>query len=303
VAAEMISICMVSLDCWAVLEPCLRSLYDAPPWRPVEVIVVDNGSRDETVTRVTREFPAVRVIRNDANVGFTRATNQGIEASQGQYLLWLNTDTILRPGALDTLADFLESHPRAGVVGPMVLNADGTFQPQCRRGMPTPLSAFAYMSGLSRVFPRYRPLSGYMLDHLPVTEPARVTSVSGCCLLARREVWNQIGPLDTDIFGFGEDIDWCVRAAERGWEVWYWPESVIVHLKGRGGVHTHPYRKLHAIHQAMWVFFRKHQRQRYPWIVAGIVWTGVRASLLASVVRLWVSRLPRLLRLRRAAVE
>lgn len=287
---DMISICMVSLDCWAVLQPCLLSLYDVPPRRPVEVIVVDNASRDDTVAHLARQFPSVSVICNTDNVGFTRATNQGIAASRGRYVVWLNSDTILRPGAVDGLVDFLESHPQAGIVGPMVLNGDGSFQRQCRRGMPTPLSAFAYMSGLSRVFPGNRALSEYLLDHLKVEDPAQVTAVSGCCLMARREVWDQIGPLDEDIFGFGEDIDWCVRAAQRGWEVWYWPASVIVHLKGQGGVHTHPYRKLRAIHEAMWVFYRKHQRDRSPLIVTAAVWIGVHVSLMFAVARLWLQR-------------
>ncbi len=287
---------MVSLDCWRVLEPCLRSLFDAPPRRPVEVIVVDNISRDETLAGLAREFPQVRVIRNDTNVGFTKATNQGIEVSRGRYLLWLNTDTILRPGALDELVDFLEAHPEAGIVGPKVLNADGSFQPQCRRGMPTPVSAFAYMTGLNRLFPHNRALSEYMLDHLSVEEPARVTAVSGSCLMVRREVWDRIGPLDQEIFGFGEDIDWCVRATQADWEIWYWPSSVIVHLKGQGGVHTHPYQKLRGIHQAMWVFYRKHQSGRYPMLVTAIVWAGVRLSLAFSMGRVWIGRRLRALR-------
>lgn len=284
---EIISICMVSLDCWSVLKPCLRSLFDMPPRRPVEVIVVDNASSDETLAGLAGEFPQVVVIRNKANVGFSRATNQGIEASRGRYLLWLNTDTILHPGALDELADFLETHPAAGIVGPKVLNADGSFQPQCRRGMPTPISALAYMTGLKRAFPRHPALGEYLLTDVNIDKPRTVTAVSGCCLMARREVWEQIGPLDPEIFGFGEDIDWCVRAEKAGWQVWYWPTSVIVHLKGQGGVHTHPYRKLRGIHQAMWVFYRKHQRDRYPLILATAVWAGIKLSLALSMVRTW----------------
>jgi len=167
--------------------------------------------------------------------------------------------------------------------------------------MPTPVSAFAYMTGLNRLFPHNRALSEYMLDHLDVEEPNRVTAVSGCCLLARREVWDRIGPLDEEIFGFGEDIDWCVRAEQAGWEVWYWPKSVIVHLKGQGGVHTHPYRKLRGIHQAMWVFYRKHQGRRYPLIVTAIVWTGVKLSLAFSMARTWVGLRLRALRPAKAA--
>jgi hypothetical protein len=231
------------------------------------------------------------VIRNDANVGFSRGTNQAIQASHGRYLLWLNTDTILHPGSIREMVDFLVTNPRAGVVGPQVLNADGSFQPQCRRGLPTPQASLAYMLGLHRRWPDH-PIAGqYLLTHLPIGESNPVAAVSGCCLLARREVWDGIGPIDEDIFGFGEDIDWCVRAGKAGWEVWYHPASVITHLKGQGGVHAHPYRKVKGIHQAMWVFYRKHLRSAYNPAVTAAVRAGIGASFVASIARTWVKRL------------
>ncbi len=285
-----LSICMVSLDCWSVLEPCLASLLASRPRVTYEVVVVDNASTDGTPERLAELFPWVRVIRNERNVGFTRATNQGIRASSGRLVLWLNTDTLLREGSLDELCRFLDQHPRVGIVGPKVLNPDGSFQAQCRRGLPTPLVSLAYLSGLHRLAPQSRVLGGYMLTYLPMDEAGPVDAVSGCCLLARREVWDTAGPLDEAIFGFGEDVDWCVRASRAGWEVWYDPASVIVHLKGQGGVHSKPYHKAWGIHQAMWVFYRKHLRSRYPLLLAGVVWLGIAGSFVASVARVWIGR-------------
>ena len=285
-----LSICMVSLNCRQVITDCLQSIHETAAGIDHEVLIVDNASTDDTLERATAVWPDARILRNSRNFGFSRATNQAIQASRGRYLLWLNTDTVLHAGALQTLISFLAAHPRAGIVGPKVLNADGTFQPQCRRGMPTPGASLCYMMGLHRVWPRH-PLAGqYLLSYLPVDERSRVASVSGCCLLARREVWASIGPIDEAIFGFGEDIDWCVRAEQAGWEVWYEPAAAITHLKGQGGAHVKPYHKIRGIHQAMWVFYRKHLRAAYPAFVTLLVGTGVLASFAASMAGTWLRR-------------
>ncbi len=282
---------MVSLNCWDVIQTCLTSLRPSPSGLQYEIIIVDNASTDGTPERLKACFPDVRLVQSDRNLGFTKATNQAIELSTGDYLLWLNTDTILRPDSLPNLVQFLEARPQVGIVGPKVLNADGSFQPQCRRGLPTPLASLFYLLKLNRLWPDNRTVGQYLLTYLPVDNPNQVDAVSGCCLLARRQVWDDIGLLDEDIFGFGEDIDWCVRAKNAGWEVWYYPGSEIVHLKGQGGVHARPYHKVWGIHQAMWVFYRKHLRSRYPWPVTAAVWLGVAVSLSASVLGLWLRRM------------
>jgi len=284
-----VSICMVSLNCWNVLEDCLVSLRKSDRGVSHEIIMVDNASTDDTVRKTRELFPEVRIIPNDENVGFTIATNQAIRASSGRYILWLNTDTILRPDSLAVLVRYLDENPRSGIVGPKVLNADGTFQPQCRRGLPTPIAALSYMAGLDRLFPN-RLLGEYLLRYLPVDEANQVAAVSGCCLLARREVWNQIGPLDEEVHGYGEDIDWCVRAKKGDWEVWYLPSSVITHLKGKGGAHFRPYRKVRGMHQWMWLFYKKHLKSRYPWPVSAAVRGAIGVSLALSLARVWLSR-------------
>jgi GT2 family glycosyltransferase len=285
-----VSICTVSLNCRQVFADCLKSLQAADPSLTWEVINVDNASTDDTCEWLARDYPGLRVIRNDRNVGFSRATNQAIAAGSGRLILWLNTDTVLRQDSLRKLVDFLDTHPRVGIVGPKLLNADGSFQPQCRRGLPTPLASLAYLLGLHRLFPRWRAATGYLLSHLPADAATRVDAVSGACLLARREVWDAIGPLDEGIFGFGEDIDWCVRASQAGWEVWYYPASEIIHLKGQGGAHAKPYHKVWGIHQAMWVFYRKHLRMRYPRPFGILVWAGIATSLTVSAAIVWVRR-------------
>lgn len=297
---DTVSICMVSLNAWQVLRTCLNSLGHSAPGMRYEIVVVDNASSDGTPERLCAEFPCVRLIRNDRNIGFTRANNQAIAATGGEYILWLNTDTILQPNTISGLVEFLEMHPQAGIVGPKVLNPDGTFQFQCRRSLPTPLASMFYMLRLDRVLPRSRLAGQYLMAHLPLDQANQVDSVSGCCLLARRKVLEDIGPLDEDFFGFGEDIDWCVRAKNAGWEVWYYPGSQMVHLKGQGGVHSRPYHKTWGIHQAMWVFYKKHLRVRYRWPVTAAVWLGMAGSLAGSTVALCLRRTMSIIRRRQA---
>lgn len=291
-----LSMCMVSLNCWGVLEDCLQSIWRSNGRTDLEVILVDNASSDGTPERVSAVFPEVRLIRNERNVGFSRATNQAIEISLGRYILWLNTDTILAPDTLQKLCRFMERTPRAGIVGPKVLNPDGTFQPQCRRGMPTPVAILSYLLRLDKVWPQSPRIGQYLMTYLSVDQSSRVEAVSGCCLLTRRELWDEIGPLDDNIFGFGEDIDWCVRAKKAGWEVWYYPESTIVHLKGQGGAHAKPYHKVWGMHQAMWIFYNKHLRERYSWIVTALLWVAGWGSMLFSVVAVSVRQATRALR-------
>lgn len=292
-----ISICMVSLNCWPVLQDCLASLCVSDPSVSYEIIIVDNGSIDGIGERLRTQYPQVKFIENGYNAGFTRGTNQAIELSKGRFLLWLNTDTILEPDSLVGLIKWMDNSPRSGIVGPKVMNPDGGFQPQCRRGLPTPLASLSYFLGLDRLWPRNATLGQYLLTHLPIDKPCRVAAVSGCCLLARREVYEQIGPLDEEIFAFGEDIDWCLRAEQAGWEVWYNPQSVITHLKGQGGVHSKPYRKVRGMHHGMWIFYRKHLRARYPWpfswIVTPLVAGGIIGSFGLAILRVWLSHLRR----------
>ena len=279
-----ISICMVSLNCWGVLRPCLDSLLKNESQLSYEVIIVDNGSTDELPDKIEKEYPFVKFIRNNRNVGFTQATNQGINVSTGNAILWLNTDTILQPDSLSLLWQFLMDHPSAGIVGPKVLNADGSFQPQCKRGLPTPLASLCYFLKLYRWLPRSKTANQYLLNHLDEDQTHEVDAISGCCLMARREVWDQIGSLDENIFAYGEDLDWCVRSKKAGWKVFYYPLSQIYHLKGQGGAHAKPYHKAWGMHHGMWVFYRKHLMHNYSFPITVAVVAGVVTSFVVNCV-------------------
>ena len=251
---------------------------------------MDNNSTDATRERVRRDYPEVQLVENVDNVGFLVGTNQGIARSVGRYILWLNPDTLLRPDSLRQMVDFLEQHPKAGIVGPRVLNADGSFQPQCKRGMPTPAASLCYMLHIDRLLPNHPTAGQYLLRGLPDDQPNQVDAVSGCCLMTRRTVVEHVGPLDEELKQWGEDIEWCVRAHKMGWEVWYYPNSVITHLKGQSSRHNLPYRAARDMHTTMWLFYKKYFQPQSSPVTSAAVRAGIAGSLGLALSRIWISR-------------
>ena len=279
----VLSICIVNYNAKDYLKGCLQSIYASGCKHPFEIVMVDNASRDGSVEMVQTDFPQVRLIRNESNAGFSHANNTALRMARGKYLLWLNNDTVVFPGALDILVEFLDQHPEVGIVSPKVLNSDGTLQFQCRRGLPTLWGAFCYVSGLSRVFAKNPFFTGYLLTHLDEDRQASVDSVSGACLMGRRKILDQIGYPDEGYFMFAEDLDWCCLARQAGWQVIYLPEARIIHFGGRGGTLSRPFRATIEFHQSVWRFYQRHLARRYPFFVNWIVRLGIWMKLAVAL--------------------
>ncbi len=236
-AETALSIIIVNWNTRDMLVQCLLSVCsdlaaaeDAGPSVPrlaAEVIVVDNASSDDSAAVVCERFPWVHLIRNAENAGFARANNQGLQAAAGRYLLLLNSDTVVHPGALATLVQFMDAHPRAGACGARLLNADGSLQHACHP-MLTPGREFWRLLFLERVWPRATyPMAGWS------TETAcAVEAIKGACLLLRRTALDQIGLLDEAYFMYTEEVDLCRRLSLGGWELWYVPQAVVTHYGG-----------------------------------------------------------------------
>ena len=220
-----LSVVIVNWNLCRLLLDCLRGLPAAASGLAYDATVVDNASHDGSPEMVSAEFPDVRLIRNSENLGFARANNQGIRLAAGRYILLLNNDTILPPGALTGLVRFMDEHPDSGAAGPRLLRPDGTAQPYAFGGDPTP--AYLLRRGLVRLLWRRPP-------HDWATERVQeVDWVSGACLLARGQAVAQVGLLDENIFMYFEDNDWCLRLRQAGWKVYYDPQAEIVHLGGQ----------------------------------------------------------------------
>ncbi len=215
--------------------------------------------------------------------------NQALQAGLGRFLMQLNPDTEVLPGALDTLIDFMEKNPEAGICGPKVLNRDGTLQLQCRRGEPRPLAVLSYFTGLSRLYPRSHLFGGYLLNYLSEDEVHEVPGISGSCMLIRREVIDQIGYLDELFFAYQEDTDYCLRARKAGWKVYYVPKAVIIHYGGQGGSRVEPFRAIIAWHKSYWQLYRKHFAGEYfflfNWLFYGLMVLKLVVTLITNLFR------------------
>jgi GT2 family glycosyltransferase len=243
-----LSIVIVSWNVRDLLWGCLQSIHNPEPrllaeqgasrdpaprteGLGLEVIVVDNGSEDGSVESVRGGFPTVRVIANRENRGFPAANNQGITLAAGRYVLLLNPDTEIVGGALAKLVTFADAHPRVGMVGPKLLNPDGSVQ-SSRRRFPNLATAFFESTWLEPYAPRRVLDRYYVLDH-PDDETQDVDWITGAAMLARREAIEEVGPLDEGFFMYSEELDWCRRFREAGWRVVYLPTAQIVHHVGK----------------------------------------------------------------------
>lgn len=252
----MLSIIIVNYNVKFYLEQCLESVRRASRGLQVEVFVVDNLSTDGSVEYLRGRFPEVTFIANQENVGFARANNQAIRLSKGRYVLLLNPDTIVGEETLARCVEFMEEHPEAGGVGVYMLNADGTFAPESRRGLPTPFVAFCKMTGLGKLFPKSRLFGRYYMGYLDVNEVNAIEVMSGAYTMLRREALDKVGLLDEDFFMYGEDIDLSYRVLKGGYKNYFVPVRML-HYKGESTVKS-SYRYAYVFYQAMRLFFRKH---------------------------------------------
>ena len=275
----LISIVIVNYKVPHCLVDALHSLRLAEYYDRSEVIIVDNASNDNSRRIITSKFEEVQWIQLKTNVGFGKACNVGVEAARGRYLLLLNPDTVVSPDTLAGAVEFMETHPQAGLMGPKILNLDGTLQHSCRRSIPTPAVAFYYFIGLSHIFPKSRRFGRYHLTYMDEDETAQVDVISGSFMFMRRGLFNEIGGFDKRFFMYGEDIDLCYRISRAGHEVWYYPQIKIIHHKGESSAKRRIRSRIH-FYEAMIIFSRKHrdtQSTFFPWwlMSVGIIFQAV----------------------------
>jgi len=270
-----LSIIIVSYEVRDFLLDCLASIYQTLPHGDFQVICVDNGSRDGTPDALRERFPAVKRILNPDNPGWTRGCNQGLQAAEGEYLLFLDPDTRLLPGAIDRLLEFLDTRPAAGCVGPRTLHPDGTLQLTCRNFPGLKFAAY-HTLGVHRIFPGHPEIRKYYLHDWDHRGIRRVDMVNTSCVLFRREVVNTVGPLDEDFFAHYGDNDWFYRISRSPWEVWFCGDAEIVHHAGRS---TRPvfYRQIAIQQRDLYRFFRKHHAET----VHPLLHTAVAAGIFA----------------------
>lgn len=249
-----LTVVVVNWNVRDLLRCCLASIDNSH--LSLETFVVDNGSSDGSLQMVRDEFPKVRLIANQDNLGFTAANNQALAQSQGRYLVLLNPDAELVGDALGQMVAYLESHPDVGVLGPQLRYPDDTVQ-SSRRRFPTLATAFAESTIIQQWWPDNGILRRYYVSDNPenITQP--VDWVMGACMMVRREAYEQVGGLDEGFFMYSEELDWCRRIKDAGWGVFYLPAAVVIHHEGKSSEQVVPERHIH-FQSSKVRYFRKH---------------------------------------------
>jgi N-acetylglucosaminyl-diphospho-decaprenol L-rhamnosyltransferase len=252
----ILSVVIVNYRVPYFLELCLHSVQKALTGLDSEIIVIDNHSADGSVDALRALFPGVRFHENQENIGFARACNQGSRLAGGEYILFLNPDTVLPEDFAGICLDFLRNKPRAGGLGVRMIDGGGRFLKESRRGFPSPWVAFCKLSGLTALFPGSRVFAGYYLGHLPADKSHPAPVLSGACLLVRRAVFEGIGAFDERFFMYAEDIDLSYRLEKAGYVNYFLADTTILHFKGESTQKNIRY--VRQFYKAMSQFRRKH---------------------------------------------
>ena len=237
-------------------EQCLYSLKKALAGIEAQVYIVDNCSADDSVEYLQLRFKDITIIKNNENLGFSRANNLAIRSTDSEYVLLLNPDTMVSENSIIRPLEFMDIHPEAGILGVRMLNTDGSAAKESRRGIPSPTTAFYKMSGLCERFPQSKTFAHYYMSYLPWDKAEKIEIVSGAFCMLRRSALEEVDGLDEDFFMYGEDIDLSYRICNNGWEAWYYPVDIL-HYKGESTQKT-SYRYVHVFYKAMSIFFNKH---------------------------------------------
>lgn len=251
-----ISVIIVSWNARNFLLKCLESLYREQTVHIIELIVVDNASSDGSAEAVKENYPEVVLIRNDSNLGFAKANNIGLQKSTGRYVYLINSDVEVLEGCFDRLYDFMEDHPDVGIAGPRILYPDRTLQVTCRK-FPTLWNTFCTTTGLNKIFPSHDFLSSDQMFYFPHDDIRSVDVLAGCFLVVRRDAMDKVGLFDERFFIYAEDIDWCKRFRNAGWEIVFNPEAEAIHYGG-GSSSNAPLRFSLEQERATLQYWKKH---------------------------------------------
>lgn len=251
----------------------------------VEVVVVDNASTDHSVELIKKEFPWAKILEADVNGGFAHGNNLALKKVTSRYAMLLNSDVEFSDRSnFDQLVYYMDAHPEVGVTTPHVLLANGKLDPASHRGEPTPWASLSYFSGLAKLFKHSPLFAQYHLTYKNLKEIHAVDACSGAAMMVRTEAMEKVGYLDERFFMYAEDLDWCKRFRDQGYQVIYHPEVVVTHHKYKSGRGTSD-KKLSKttsqhFYQTMLQYFDKHYQSQYPffvrWGIHAFVWYKTR---------------------------
>ncbi len=281
-----LSIVIVNYNVKYFLEQCLSSLYQAIENLEAEVWVVDNASTDNSINYLQPMFPWVKFVVNLKNVGFGKANNQALFQCCGNYVLFLNPDTLLPEDCLTKCIAFIEKNKEAGALGIRMIDGSGTFLPESKRSFPSPLTSFYKLSGLSWLFPASKVFSRYSLAYLGEFKNHEVDVLSGAFMLVKKDVLIKLKGFDEDFFMYGEDIDLSYRIQKMGYKNYYFSESAIIHFKGES-TRKGSLKYVQMFYKAMSIFVKKHYEgtsaRIFTFFIQKAIWLRAGVSAITGV--------------------
>lgn len=271
---------IVSITTWNVkeyAENCLKSIFNGSTNIHFRIVLLDDASTDGVVEMVKEKFPQVNVLVNTTNQGFIKANNRILREYQdkARYYLLLNADTVVSPDTFDSMVNFMDTHPEVGIAGCKVVKPNGTLDWPCKRTFQTP-SIFAYRAlRFDEMFPQSKQFGKYHLTYLDENEVHEVDAVCGVFLMIRKETLDQIGLMDEMLINYSDDMDWCYRAKEKGWKVFYYPKTQIFHYKTKShGTRKRKSKVIYWWYRSTWLVYKKHMAKNYHPLINAAVFLG-----------------------------
>lgn len=293
-APMKVSVIIVNYNVKYFLEVCLHSVTRAAHGFAAEIIVVDNNSQDGSCEMVREKFPHIVLIENKENKGFSKANNQGVDIAAGEYILFLNPDTVMPEDFFRKTIGYMDTHPKAGALGPRLIDGKGIFAPDSKKSFPTLSVAIFKTTGINKIFSRSPYFNKYYAVHIGEHQQAAVECLSGCCMLVRRHVIEEIGgAFDEDYFMYCEDVDLAWRIQKAGYENIYFPGATLIHYKGES-TRKATLSYVRIFNEALSIFVKKHYSKQQAGLFVLMINVGIvlRAILGALKQVLKVLRMP-----------
>jgi GT2 family glycosyltransferase len=276
-----LSIIIINFETFDLTKQTIESVINHDQTFKYDIYVVDNASKDGSIERLQEKFlkesenGLIKFILNSENMGFAHANNKAIKQTTAEYVLLLNSDTVVLDNCLEKSYMYMKTHENVGVLGCKVVLPDNTLDKACRRSFPDFYVSFYKMTGLSRLFPKSKRFGKYNLTYLDEDETYEVDCVVGAYMMVRSKAITEVGLLDETFFMYGEDIDWCYRMKSSDWKVIYYSKAKIIHYKGSSYSKKQNTRLTYEFYRAMYLFYNKHYKDGYPWITTTVTYLGI----------------------------
>lgn len=280
-----ISIIIVNYNTYDLTKSTINSVIETVNNIDYEIILVDNASADRSIEKLEEDFYGyqnIKIIKNDINLGFSKANNIGMRIATGDYFLLLNSDTKLEGDCLQNAIEYIKKDEKIGALGAKVVLPDEKLDHACKRGFPTPKASLFYLLKLDRLNPKKFGI--YDALHIGEDEIGEVDSLMGAFMLMPKRVLDEVGFLDEDFFMYGEDIDLSYRIKQAGYKIIYYPKSKIIHYKG-GSSKKRRRKIIYDFHNAMWIFYKKHYYKEYNFLITGFVFLGIWMKYLFEILK------------------